>query len=425
MAKSRFRYWLGVGILGGILITFFKIGIRHHLPPADRHADHNGIQHQPASLSSTQRNGLNQHYGGQKIAAFASLVDHVTPATPDSIFWIGAEQAWQWVSNQQAVLLDLRSYDDYQARHPRGARSFSAARLPDLEATFPDKNQNYILSNWQDIDIAEVTGAFTQRGYHFLYALDMSSSRAGPYKMSEWEQANLPVETEKVFHRDSVIIKLGNYEIFKDSLGNLTRLAHFPLPTIDLLLQYRPRLVEQYGYDEDNEAFRNEIGDIESIISAATSAGNKIWVGLSFYQGRGHQGYGGIGFYDLSTDTLGVLRHPALVNHSVRDLMVTEEMIFVATIDEYELSREVGNGLVMIDRKTLQVSALVPPGTPVIWYKDGGENVALYYDKSIPEILADSRFIAKAVEGWDPIELGTALNLGLENYMMRAAERER
>ncbi|MGH7456817.1 MAG: hypothetical protein ACRENG_36040, partial [bacterium] len=139
----------------------------------------------------------------------------------------------------------------------------------------------------------------------------------------------------------------------------------------------------------------------------------------------GQQGYGGIGFYDLTTGDLGILRHPALVNHTVRDLMVTEEMIFVATIAEYELSREVGNGLVMIDRKTLQVSALVPPGTPVIWHKDGGENAALYYDKSIPEILADRRFIAKRIEDWDIIELDMALNLGLEGYMIRAAEQER
>jgi rhodanese-related sulfurtransferase len=425
MAKSRFRYRLGVAMLVGVLAVFFGISARQNLPPADRQAYHNRIQHQPASLSSTKRNGLDQHYGEQKIAALASLVDPVPPATPDSIFGIGAEQAWQWVSNDQAILLDLRSYDDYQARHPRGARSFSAARLPDLEATFPDKNQNYILTNWQGVDIAKVTGAFTQRGYHFLYALEMNSSRSGPYKMSEWEQAHLPVETEKVFHLDSVTIKLGNYGIFKDSLGNLLRLAHFPLPTIDLLLQYRPRLVEQYGYDEDNGAFRNEIGKIESTISAATLAGNKIWIGFSFYQGRGHQGYGGIGFYDLATDALGVLRHPALVNHSVRDLMVTEEMIFVATIAEYELSREVGNGLVMIDRKTLQVRALVPPGTPVIWHKDGSGNAALYYDKSIPEILADRRFISKQVEGWEPVELGAALNLGLEGYMIQEAEQER
>jgi rhodanese-related sulfurtransferase len=422
MAKSRFRYRLGVTMLVGVLTTFFKISVRQNPLPVDRHTFHNGFANHLASYSSEGKNDFDQLDDEHKIASF---VDHTMPALADSTFRISAEQTWDWVSNEQAVLLDLRSYDDYQQQHPKGARSFSAARMPDLETTFPDRNQSYILLNWQSINMAEITGEFARRGYHRLYNLDMSSSRTGPYKMNEWEQANLPIETPKVFHLDSVTIKLGSYEVFKDSLGNLIRLGHFPAPTVELLLRYRPRLVEQYGYDEDNEDFRNEINHVESIISAATYANGKIWVGFSFYQGRGQQGYGGIGFYDLATGDLGVLRHPVLVNHSVRDLMVTEEMIFVATIAEYELSREVGNGLVMIDRKSLQVSALAPPGTPVVWHKDGGENAALYYDKSISEILADRRFVPEQVEGWNPIELGAALNLGLEGYMIKAAEQER
>jgi rhodanese-related sulfurtransferase len=421
MAKSRFRYPLGVALLVGVLTAFFRISARQNLPPAAPHTFHNGFAHHLSSYSSNGKNGLDKIDNDRELAV---LVSHATPALADSTFRISAEQAWDWVSNEQAILLDLRSYDEYREQHPKGAQSFSAARISDLEATLPDRNQNYILLNWQNINIAAVAGEFAWRGYHRLYNLDMASSRTGPYKMSEWERANLPVETAKVFHLDSVTIKLGRHEVFKDSLGDAIRLAHFPTPNVELLLRYRPRLVEQYGYDEDNEDFRSEIGRVESIISAAAYAGGKIWVGFSFYQGRGQQGYGGIGFYDLATGGLGVLRHPALVNHSVRDLLVTDEMIFVATIDEFELSREVGNGLVIIGRKNLQVSALVPPGTPVLWHKDGGENAALFYDKPIPEILEDGRFIYKQVEGWNPMELGTALSLGLEGYMIQTAEQE-
>jgi rhodanese-related sulfurtransferase len=409
-------------MLVGVLTAFFRISARQNLPPANRHAFHNGFANHLASYSSEEKNGLDQLDDEHK---FVSFVDHTMPAFADSTFRISAEKTWELVNNGQAILLDLRSYDDYREQHPKGAQSFSAVRIPDLEAAFPDRNQNYILLNWPNINMAEISGEFARRGYHRLYNLDMISSRTGPYKMNEWEQANLPIETPKVFHLDSATIKLDGHEVFKDSLGEMIRLAHFALPTVELLLRHRPRLVEQYGYDEDNEDFRNEINHVESIISAATYANGKIWVGFSFYQGRGQQGYGGIGFYDLATADLGVLRHPALVQHSVRDLMVSDEMIFVATIDEYELSREVGNGLVMIDRKTLQVSALIPPGPPVLWHKDGGENAALYYDKSILEILADRRFIRKEVEGWDPVELGVALNLGLEGYMIKAAEQER
>jgi rhodanese-related sulfurtransferase len=422
MAKSRFRYRLGVAMLVGVLTAFFRISSRQNPPATDRYSFHNGFANHLPSYSSNKKNGVDQLDEERRLASFVS---HAAPALADSTFRISAEQAWDLVNNGQAILLDLRSYDDYQEQHPHGARSFSAARMPDLEATFPDKSQNYILLHWQNLNMAEVTGEFARRGYHRLCALNMNSSRAGLYKMNDWEQAALPVEAERVLQLDSVIIKLEEYEVFKDSLGDLIRLAHFPMPNIELLLRYRPRLVEQYGYDEDNEAFRNEVGHVESIISAAAFADDKIWVGFSFYQGRRHQGYGGIGFYDLATGNLGVLRHPALVHHSVKDLMVTDERIFIATIDEFELSREAGNGLVIIDRKTLQVRALVPPGTPVLWHKDGGENAALYYDKSIPEILADRRFIAKQVEDWELAELTTAINLGLETYMIQAAEQER
>jgi rhodanese-related sulfurtransferase len=422
MAKSRFRYRLGVAMLVGVLAAFYKISARQNLPPADQQAFHNGFANHLPSYSFEEKNGVGQL---DEERQFASFVSHATPALVDSTFWISAEQTWDLVNNGQAVLLDLRSYDDYQEQHPQGARSFSAARMPDLEATFPDKNQNYILLHWQNLDMAEITGEFARRGYHRLYALSMNPSRSGLYKMNDWEQANLPVEAGRILQIDSATIKLKDYEIFKDADGDLIELAQFPKPTIDLLLRYRPRLVEQYGFDEDNAAFRNEVDHVESIISAAALAEGKIWVGFSFYQSRRRQGYGGIGFYDLATGKLGVLRHPALVNHSVRDLMVTEEMIFAATVAEFELSRETGNGLVMIDRKNLQVRALVPRGTPVIWHKDGGENAALYYDKSIPEMLEDRRFIPKQVEGWEPVELGAALNLGLEGYMIQGVEQER
>jgi rhodanese-related sulfurtransferase len=360
-----------------------------------------------------------------QIAASSSTENHATPALANATFWISAEQAWQALCDSAATIMDLRSYDDYQEWHPKGARSFSAARMPDLETTFLDRNQSYILLHWPNMKIGEIAGEFTRRGYRHLYALDMNSWRAGPYKMNGWEQANLPVEHEKVFYLDGTTIKLGNYEIFKDSLGSLTRLAHIPKPTVDFLFRYRPRLVEQYGYDEDNAALRSEIEQVESSISAATLAGGKIWFGFSFYESRSRQGYGGIGFYDLASSSIGVLRHPALVNHSVKDLMVTDEMIFIATIDEFEMSREVGNGLVMIDRRTMQVRALVPPGGTVVWHNDGGGIAALYYDKPIPELLSDPRFVFKPVEGWEPIEFGTALKLGLEAYMIQAAEHEK
>jgi len=427
MTKSRFRYWLGVAFIIGLLTAFFKISSKPNPHERNQSAHRNGMSNHDSFYIFEQSAApeQNQRDPGYILTAFLSSNDHDSLLSAGAIIRLEAQQAWEWMNAGKAILLDLRSYDDYQAYHPKGAQSFSAARMSDLEATFPNQALIYILMQWGNHDLAAIMREFRQRGYLHLGALDLASSRPGHYKMNEWEQEQLPVERKNVFQFGDARIKLDKYEVLSDSLGGARALAHFPKPSVELLLQYRPQIIGHFGYDEDNEEFRSRLGEIESAISVATLANNKIWTGFSFYEGEGDEGYGGIGFYDLQTGEIGVLRHPALVNHSVRDLMITDETIYVATIDEFELSREAGNGLVIIDRKTLQVSALAPPGTSVVWHRDGGENTALFYDKSIYEILADRRFVSKKVEGWNPNDFITALNLGLERYMIQIAEQER
>lgn len=421
MAKSRFRYWLSVALSIGLFAAFFKIGANS--------AQHAGTPSAPAGGTSIQDSLFvfepGRHDAGYILTSFVNAEAHDSAQSAEPAIPVEAQQAWEWMNAGTAVLLDLRGYDDYQAYHPKGARSFSAGRLADLETVFPDQELIYIFLQWGTPDLAVLGREFRRRGYLRLGALDMHSSRPGFYKMNEWEREQLPIETKNAFQFGDVKILLEEYALRRDSLGFTRTLAHFPKPTVELLLQYRPQIIEHFGFDEVTEEFLGELGEIESVISTAVLADNKIWVGFSFYEGEKNKGYGGIGFYDLQTGAIGVLRHPALVNHSVRDLMVTDEMIYIATIDEFELSREAGNGLVMIDRKTLQVHALTPPGTSVVWHRDGGETAALFYDKSIPEILQDHRFVPKTnIEGWNPNDLITALNLGLERYMIATAEQE-
>lgn len=424
MLKSRFRFWLSLAFMTGLITAFFKIGTQSDQRERNLSIPHNGIANHdslyPFSSTSESHQATQEH----TLTSFFNSTAQDSSVFTEPLRRIDAQQAWEWSNAGNAVLLDLRSYDDYQIYHPVGAQSFSLARLADLEATFPRKTLIYILMDWGNPDLTVVSRVFRQRGYHQLCVLEMNSARPGLYKMNEWEQRQLPVARKNVFNIGNIEIKLEKYAVKSDSLGNTKTLAAFPQPSVKRLLQYRPQILGQFGYDEGNEEFRDALGEIASVISAATLADNKIWVGFSFYEGEGNTGYGGIGFYDLQTGAIGVLRHPAFVNHSVRDLMITDAMIYVATIDEFELSREVGNGLVLIDRKTLQVRALAPPGTTIVWHKDGGENAALFYDKSIPEMLADRRLIPQNVEGWNPNDLLTALNLGLERYMIQNAEHE-
>jgi rhodanese-related sulfurtransferase len=427
MTKSRFRYWLSVAFIIGLLTALFKISARPNQHDWNQPAPRNGLSNHDSlyifesGIAPEQKQRDPEYI----LASFLSANDYASLTSAGPMPRLEAQQAWEWMNAGRAILLDLRSYDDYQAYHPKGAQSFSAMRMPDLEATFPDKALIYILIEWRHHDLSAIMHEFRQRGYLHLCVLDLAASRPGHYKMNEWEQQQLPVERTNVFRFGDAQITLDKYEILSDSLGDVRVLAHFPRPSVELLLQYRPQILGHFGYDEDNEEFRSRLGKIESAVSVATLANHKIWMGFSFYEGEGNEGYGGIGFYDLQTGEIGVLRHPSLLNHSVRDLIVTDEMIYAATIDEFELNREAGNGLVMIDRKTLQVRALAPPGTSVVWHKDGGEDAALFYDKSIAEILADRRFVSKKVEGWNPNDFITALNLGLERYMIQTAEQER
>lgn len=424
MAKSRMRFAIGVGIFGSMLGAFFMMSSPQNTL---RQAHHTEMTPRGIGPNGSSRNVPSNPNGAAVETEFstpAHLAKYEMIAPTDSIIWIHAQQAWDWASAGEAILLDLRSYEDYQARHPQGARSYSAARLPDLEAAFPDKNEVFILMRWWNIDVVAIANEFHRKDYRRLCALDMNPLQNDIHHRSEWEILNLPFVAEKIIPYGNLKIELGNDEVLLDSLGQMRRLARFPAPTVDLLLRYRPQVLELFGYDADNAAFRKLVGEVESVMSAATVANDKIWVGFSFYEGERNEGYGGIGFYDLTTGETGVLRHPALVDHSVRDLMVTETAIHVATCDQFELSQEVGNGLVIIDRRTLAVGGLVPPGNSIVWHKDGGENVALYYDKPISEMLADRRFIPKYLEGWNSAEFAEASRLGLETYMIRAAEQE-
>ncbi len=196
--------------------------------------------------------------------------------------------------------------------------------------------------------------------------------------------------------------KLKGYNISRIANGKTILLASFARPTVSMLLEYRPDVKKHFSYNKELSFF-DIIEDVESEISTATIADDKIWVGFSFYEGEGWEGFGGIGFYDLKSNEIGVLRHSALVGCSVKSLMVKDKKIYILTIANYELSSTVCNGLVIIDMANLETKAFVPPGTSVLWDKDesNSDSAAKYYDKPISKIISDKRFITKPIKSWE------------------------
>lgn len=217
---------------------------------------------------------------------------------------------------------------------------------------------------------------------------------------------------------------LSSYDIYKNNNGKYTNEASFPLPNIEMLLHYRPDIVNHFGYNSQKYRLFDMIEDIESFISTYTISGNKIWVGFSFYEGEGWEGYGGIGFYDVQNSEIGILRHPALVNCSIDEMKIIGSSIYIKTICNYELSSTICNGLVVLNTNTLDVFSLKPKGPSLIHHKDGGENVSDIYNRPIVELFNDTTLLRNKTKDYVESMKNKILDVGLENYMISKYKNE-
>jgi rhodanese-related sulfurtransferase len=346
----------------------------------------------------------------------------------DSATSISAKNAWNRASNGDGILLDVREFKDYEARHAKRALSFSTHRVADLERAFPDKLMAYVVLDY-GYDSGIVFAEFHRKGYRNICRVDMlpieRSEGSGGNPLNEWETEKLPYEGNETISIGDEIFTANGYDIFVDSLGYHRRLARLPVPTFEQLIRYRPEVAERHHFDTTKYELSRMIHEIESRITVATLLESRLWFGMSFYGGEGNEGYGGVGFFDLSTNALGILRHPALLGCSTRSLLVTDSTIYVATYENHELGDGVGNGLVMLNLRSFQARSVVPPGSSVLWDKDEGTLAGAYYDKSIAEMLQDDRFVEHQVQQFSSEEMAQLSSSGLDQFMIRTTENER
>jgi hypothetical protein len=223
--------------------------------------------------------------------------------------------------------------------------------------------------------------------------------------------------------QDSFVI--AGYQVSMKSGDEWKPVGNFVCPTVTMLQKYRHDVRDHFGFDEEKLRFFDVVREVSSTVSSVCVGDSKIWFGFGFYEGEGWEGYGGVGFFDLTTNRFGVLRHPALIDYSVESLMITDTMIYIKTAGHYELSSSVGNGLVMLNRKTLLVRAIVPPGTPTLWDKDDPVNVGALYNRSISEILSDPQFLNKPAPQFPPATLEYCRSVGLDSFMVETQQHER
>lgn len=97
-----------------------------------------------------------------------------------------------------------------------------------------------------------------------------------------------------------------------------------------------------------------QIDYAESGIGPVLRDGDKIWFAIDFYSGEGSVGIGGIGFVDMKTMRMGLLRHPALTDCAADGIRVDPKEIVVNTYYFGEGVFGTCHGRVVIDRASLR-----------------------------------------------------------------------
>lgn len=192
-----------------------------------------------------------------------------------------------------------------------------------------------------------------------------------------------------------------------------------------------PRITKAMADYYNSNIDLNDVDEVESEIEVAVVAENKLWFGLSFYGGEGTYGVGGVGFIDPGRNTIGILRHPALVDCSAEAIQVTPQEIIVLTYSQGELAGGLCNGLVRIDRKTFDSTIQMPDkkiGT--LWDKDGGltkeeEFVAQQYKTAKGDLVVHFKdWSSRPGSSLSPQELIEFNLIGADQFMLKQAARE-
>jgi hypothetical protein len=213
------------------------------------------------------------------------------------------------------------------------------------------------------------------------------------------------------------IFQIGNYGVAIEDDGN-SIFIELPYTTNAMLKHYRADIDKTFDYV------------VDTTIGATTVAEGKIWFGLNFYSGEGHEGIGGVGYFDPITQKFGLLRHPAILDCAIRSIEVTKESISVLTYSAWEYGTGDCKGVIVLDKKTLSYTMYRRSKTKINGHTDAYENPALAKKQILA--LREGR-IGPLVELWEKTEgpapderLASLVKMNeLEKVRLEQAEFER
>ena len=133
-------------------------------------------------------------------------------------------------------------------------------------------------------------------------------------------------------------IHSGVYEIG----AGKARFHALPQPDYDTFQRYRPVRTTQ-GYTRENATVEEGIGPFQLV-------GDKVWFGMSFYDGEGLSGVGGLGHFDISTGQFHVHYYPEIADWSASAILVENRYIWLGLVRRPEGAPYPG-GLARYDRQ--------------------------------------------------------------------------
>jgi len=133
----------------------------------------------------------------------------------------------------------------------------------------------------------------------------------------------------------------------------------YPLPPLTQALfhKYRPRWQLSPGESLDHQ---RDPHTLEQNIGPFQLSGDRLWFGISFYDGEGYSGVGGLGSFDSKTNVFRIRRYPELVDWSTSALLVEGEEIWLGLVQKSEGRSGMGGLLRIIPEKGLRVKFNVP-----------------------------------------------------------------
>jgi hypothetical protein len=160
-----------------------------------------------------------------------------------------------------------------------------------------------------------------------------------------------------------------------------------PQSTFADFRQTRPARVRD-GYNEKSFRIDEKIGPYQR-------AANRIWFGKSFYDAEGLTGIGGIGYFDVTTNTYKLPRIPELFEWSVMAILVDGDYVWCGLKNLTE-GESASGGLLRYDVKTSAVR-VYPVEDTVLKIIRSGDVLALATTNGI-YLLKDDRFSRYRVE---------------------------